>query len=132
MIEVTGSCHCGAVQFTVRVPQQITVSRCNCSICSACGFLHYIVPATRFELKRGEDVLTEYRFNTGQARHLFCSRCGVKSFYVPRSNPDGYSLNANCVNWPDTVEIVEENFDGLNWEENAQRLKHFSEDIGGN
>ena len=77
-------------------------------------------------------MLTEYRFNTGQARHLFCSRCGVKSYYVPRSNPDGFSINANCVIWPDTVEIVEENFDGLNWEENAHRLKHFSEDIAGN
>jgi hypothetical protein len=131
MIDVAGSCHCGAVQFTVRVPQQIVVSKCNCSICSACGFLHYIVPGNRFTLTTGGEVLTEYRFNTRQARHLFCSHCGVKAFYVPRSNPDGYSINANCVNWPDSVEITEEIFDGLNWEENAHRLKHLSEDTAG-
>ena len=58
------------------------------------GYLHLIVPRSRFRLLRGAQELTEYRFNTGSARHLFCRRCGVKSFYVPRSNPDGYSVNA--------------------------------------
>lgn len=129
MITVTGSCHCGAVQFNVRVPDRIVVSRCNCSICTACGFLHCIVPASRFELLAGTEALTEYRFNTGQARHLFCNRCGVKSFYVPRSNPDGYSINANCVVWPESVEITEEQFDGRNWEDNVHKLKGLSEDL---
>jgi len=50
--------------------------------------------------------LSEYRFNTGTARHLFCRRCGVKSFYVPRSNPDGYSVNVRCLD-PATIEHVE-------------------------
>ena len=53
------------------------------------GFQHLIVPGSRFRLLAGADALTEYTFNTGVARHLFCRRCGVKSFYVPRSNPDG-------------------------------------------
>ncbi len=128
MINVAGSCHCGAVQFSVLVPDRIVVSKCNCSICSACGFLHHIVPASRFQLLSGSEILTEYRFNTGKAKHLFCSCCGVKSFYVPRSNPDGYSVNANCVVWPDSVEIIEENFDGRNWEENAHTLKHRTEE----
>ncbi len=61
------------------------------------GYLHLIVPRSRFRLLRGAQELTEYRFNTGSARHLFCRRCGVKSFYVPRSNPDGYSVNARCL-----------------------------------
>lgn len=80
MIDVMGSCHCGAVSFTVKVPRKITVQKCNCSICTACGFVHYIVSASRFQLNSGAEVLTEYRFNTGQAKHLFCSICGVKSF----------------------------------------------------
>jgi hypothetical protein len=102
----TGGCHCGAVKFEVDAPARIVASDCNCSICRMSGFLHLIVPRSRFRLLQGADQLTEYKFNTGTARHLFCSRCGVKSFYVPRSNPDGYSVNVHCLD-PDTVEQVE-------------------------
>lgn len=127
MLDVNGGCHCGAVKFTVQVPESIVVQRCNCSICSATGFVHYIVPAERFQLTSGLQLLTEYRFNTGQAKHLFCSVCGVKSFYVPRSNPDGYSVNVHCVDWPDSISIKVEDFDGKNWEANAGSLQHLSE-----
>jgi len=70
------------------------------------GFLHLIVPRSRFHLLQGADELTEYKFNTGTARHLFCSRCGIKSFYVPRSNPDGYSVNVRCLD-ARTIEHIE-------------------------
>ena len=106
-----GGCHCGAVAFEVDAPARLTVSECNCSICRMSGFLHLIVPRSRFRLLRGEDTLTEYRFNTGSARHLFCSRCGVKSFYVPRSNPDGYSVNLRCLDRSTVAEVVMESFD---------------------
>jgi hypothetical protein len=102
----SGGCHCGAVAFEVEAPARIVASDCNCSICRMSGFLHLIVPRSRFRLLQGADQLTEYKFNTGTARHLFCSRCGVKSFYVPRSNPDGYSVNVHCLN-PGTIEQVE-------------------------
>jgi hypothetical protein len=101
-----GGCHCGAIAFEVEAPARIVASDCNCSICRMSGFLHLIVPRSRFRLLQGADQLTEYKFNTGTARHLFCSRCGVKSFYVPRSNPDGYSVNVHCLN-PGTIEQVE-------------------------
>ena len=78
-----GSCHCGAVAFDVLVPDEITVRECNCSICARSGYIHLIVPASDFRLLKGEDSLTEYRFNTGVARHLFCRVCGIKPFYVP-------------------------------------------------
>jgi hypothetical protein len=93
----TGGCHCGAVRFEVDAPEVAEVLDCNCTICRMTGFLHLIAPAERFRLLRGDDVLVDYRFNTGTARHLFCSRCGVKSFYVPRSHPDGFSVNARCL-----------------------------------
>jgi len=122
-----GGCHCGAVRFKVRAAANITASRCNCSICSMIGFLHLIVPAADFQLLTDKDAISEYRFNTGTARHLFCKTCGVKSFYVPRSNPDGYSINVNCL-VPGTVQSIEiEEFDGQNWEQNAASLKHLSE-----
>ena len=108
MSQVThrGGCHCGAVAFEVDAPARLTVSDCNCSICRMSGYQHLIVPRARFRLLSGADSLSEYRFNTGTARHLFCRHCGVKSFYVPRSNPNGYSVNARCLD-PATIEHVE-------------------------
>lgn len=92
-----GGCHCRRVRFEVQAPAQLEVLDCNCSICRMSGFLHLIVPAARFRLVSGADDLAEYTFNTGSARHLFCRHCGVKSFYVPRSHPDGFDVNARCL-----------------------------------
>lgn len=100
-----GGCHCGAVAFEVEAPADLEVLECNCSICTMSGFLHLIVPASRFRLLHGERAVTTYKFNTGVAQHLFCRRCGVKSFYIPRSNPDGYSVNLRCLA-RDTVRSV--------------------------
>jgi len=121
-----GGCHCGDVAFEVEAPPELTVQECNCSICSMTGFLHLIVPASRFRLLRGTESLESYTFNTGTARHLFCRRCGIKSFYVPRSNPDGFSVNARCLD-PATIESVTiEPFDGRHWEDSAGALRHLS------
>ena len=118
-----GGCHCGAVRFEIDAPARLVADRCNCSICAMTGFLHVIVPAERFRLLSGGDSLTEYRFNTGVARHLFCRSCGVKSFYAPRSHPEGISVNLNCLD-PDTVEAVEiHEFDGRNWEDSIAALR---------
>lgn len=121
-----GGCHCGAVRFEVDAPARLLVHECNCSICAMTGFQHLIVPRSRFRLLHGGETLAEYTFNTGVARHLFCRRCGVKSFYVPRSNPDGYSVNARCLE-PGTIEsLALEPFDGRNWEANAEALRELS------
>ncbi len=122
LVRHRGGCHCGVVSFEVLAHADLEVHECNCSICSATAYLHLIVPAERFRLLSGGDCLTEYRFNTGVARHLFCRVCGVKSFYVPRSNPDGYSVNVRCLD-PGTVNSCRiEPFDGQNWEACAHQL----------
>ena len=92
-----GSCHCGAVKFEADLDLTQNSYRCNCSICRMTGFLHLIVPVARFRITAGEAQLAEYRFNTGTARHFFCAVCGVKPFYVPRSHPDGWDVNARCL-----------------------------------
>jgi hypothetical protein len=122
-----GGCHCGAVAFEVEAPADLVAHDCNCSICARAGFLHVIVPRAHFRLLRGEDALAEYRFGTGVARHLFCRRCGIKSFYVPRSNPDGYSVNARCLGRDTVASLRVEPFDGRNWEASAGALRHLSE-----
>jgi hypothetical protein len=115
MHKCTGGCHCGKVKFQFELPSSVIVHRCNCSICRKSGFLHLIVPAGRFRLLSGDGELSEYRFHTGVARHLFCSTCGIKSFYIPRSHPDSFSVNLNCIDLPETVAVTIEDFDGRNW-----------------
>ena len=116
MVTHTGGCHCGRVRFEIIAPRSVRVSECNCSICSKAGYLHLIVPADRFKLLSGSDDLTTYTFNTGTAKHLFCSVCGIKSFYVPRSHPDGFSVNARCID-PGTIDgMTITHTDGRNWE----------------
>ena len=116
LISLSGGCHCGAVRFEIEVPSRIVAHECNCSICRRGGYLHVIVPASRFRLVAGADDLTHYRFNTGVADHQFCRTCGIKSFYVPRSNPDSYSINLNCLDRGAFAEIRVEPFDGEHWE----------------
>lgn len=118
-----GSCHCGAVMFEVEARDPLTVEDCNCSICTKTGFLHLIVPLSKFKLLAGSDQLASYTFNTKIAKHTFCKVCGVKPFYTPRSNPDGIDVNVRCLNPPPkSINIVK--FDGQNWEQNAYKLAH--------
>src|SRR5438270_13924669 len=110
---VQGGCHCGAVRFEAEVPEPpVAALNCNCSVCRMTGFLHVMVPHERFELPTGRDVLSNYRFGTGAAEHLFCRTCGVKSFYQPRSHADPGSVNANRLDAPDQLAI--ERVDGRN------------------
>lgn len=112
----TGGCHCGRVRFEVRAPAQIDVTDCNCSMCTKAGYLHLIVPKDRFRLLSGGDALTTYQFNTGTAKHLFCRVCGIKSFYVPRSHPDAFSVNVRCLDEGTVASMNVVKKDGRNWE----------------
>lgn len=122
-----GGCHCGRVRFEVDASARIEALQCNCSICRMTGFLHLIVPAHRFRLLQGKDDLTEYTFNTGVAKHRFCRVCGVKSFYVPRSHPDGIDVNVHCLESGtiETVSVIL--FDDANREANMQKIAHLSQ-----
>ena len=118
----SGGCHCGRVRFEIEILDKIDVHRCNCSICRKSGYLHLIVSADRFSLLKGKNSLVEYQFHTGVARHLFCGTCGIKSFYVPRSHPESFSVNLNCLELPEDIELSIEDFDGRNWSENRSKI----------
>ena len=121
-----GGCHCGRVRFEVDAPAVIEALDCNCTICRMSGYLHLIVPATRFRLLAGADALTEYTFNTGIAKHRFCAHCGIKSFYVPRSNPDGFDVNGRCLD-PATIERIDVTpFDDTRRAESEAAIAHLS------
>jgi hypothetical protein len=122
MVTHEGGCHCGRVRFEVTAPARLEVADCNCSICTKSGYLHLIVGKERFVLLSGGDALTTYTFNTGVAKHYFCSHCGVKSFYIPRSHPDGVSVNARCIDSGSVESMTVTPFDGRHWEDARAHL----------
>ena len=109
-----GGCHCGAVRFEVEAPERFTALDCNCSLCSMTGFLHLIVPASKFRLLKGEGNLTTYTFNTGVAQHRFCKTCGIKSF-ARGTGPQGQEMiavNARCLAGVDPAKLTVKHVDG--------------------
>ncbi len=117
-----GGCHCRRVSWEVEAPALLQTHTCNCSICTPYNYQHLIVPKSRFTLLTGESDLSCYNFGSGIAQHFFCGHCGVKSFYVPRSNPNGVSINVRCIDSQTITGIEDRAFDGQNWEQNAGAL----------
>lgn len=117
MVVHNGGCHCKKVRWNVRAPSIVVAWQCNCSDCSMRGNTHFIVPSERFELfEDSKQFLTTYTFGTHTAKHTFCKVCGITSFYIPRSNPDGIAVTFRCVD-PGTLTHVEiKQFDGKFWE----------------
>ena len=128
MVIHKGGCHCGKVKFEVEAPEILAVSECNCSICSKSGYLHLIVAKSKFHMISGKENLQTYTFDTHEAKHLFCKTCGIKSFYIPRSHPDGISVNVRCLDDSTIDGMNIEQFDGKNWEDNIHKLKKLSDD----
>ncbi|KAM6571984.1 uncharacterized protein LOC115698792 [Cannabis sativa] len=117
LVRHNGGCHCRNVKWRVEAPKRVVAWDCNCSDCYMRGNTHFIVPAKRFELLGDSNqFLTTYTFGTHTAKHTFCKVCGITSFYIPRSNPDGVAVTFKCVD-PGTllhVEVI--SHDGKNWE----------------
>ncbi|KAJ2547566.1 hypothetical protein EV175_005168 [Coemansia sp. RSA 1933] len=109
-------------------PSELRIDECNCSVCIMKGFQHLIVPKSRFTLLTGEDNMTTYTFNTHIAKHFFCKTCGVQSYYIPRSNPDGYSINFRCLDKTNVTKFEIEPLDGQNWEQVAGKLVNLSKE----
>ncbi|CAH3842567.1 TPA: GFA family protein [Klebsiella oxytoca] len=96
--KLSAQCHCGAVAFTVELSDGFnTARRCNCSFCRMRGAVTVSAPLSGIDILRGREKLTEYRFNTGEAAHFFCSVCGIYTFHQRRSNPQQYGVNVACI-----------------------------------
>ncbi len=79
MQTLNGSCHCGAIAYTVEVDPATAIT-CNCSICTRLGAVWAFTPATKFKLIKGEGELGDYQFNKHVAHHRYCPSCGIESF----------------------------------------------------
>jgi hypothetical protein len=92
------ACHCKAVQFEVTLTDGLnTARRCNCSFCRMRGAVAVSADLDGIKILSGADVLKEYRFNTGTAKHYFCGRCGIYTHHQRRSNPNQFGVNVACL-----------------------------------
>lgn len=92
------ACHCGAVRFTLRLTDEFkTIRRCSCSYCRMRGAVAVSAQLPDIEFLQGEDKLTLYRFNTGTAKHYFCSVCGIYTHHQRRSDPSQFGINVACI-----------------------------------
>jgi hypothetical protein len=110
----TGSCHCGAVRYTVEADLSEPVMDCNCSMCGRTGTLLSFVPIDKFTLEQGSDSLTDYQFNKHRIHHLFCKVCGIKSF-ARGTGPGGKEMaavNVRCLAGVDPSKLEVKHFDG--------------------
>ncbi|XP_006101464.2 centromere protein V [Myotis lucifugus] len=123
LVKHTGGCHCGAVRFEVWASADLHIFDCNCSVCKKKQNRHFIVPASRFKLLKGAESITTYTFNTHKAQHTFCKRCGVQSFYTPRSNPGGFGIAPHCLDEGTVRSMVIEEFNGSDWEKAMKEHK---------
>jgi len=106
-----GSCHCGKVQFEIQSTLEPS-NRCNCSLCQRRGAVMTRVPADRFRLLAGEEVLSLYQFNTRVAKHYFCKACGIYTFHRPRVAPELYGVNVGCLEGVDPFSLKVGGIDG--------------------
>jgi hypothetical protein len=135
--EFIARCHCGNVQGRFRCnADKIYALDCNCSDCDMRKNVHTVVPAADFTIldePSYEDATTLYQWGTKTAVRRFCKTCGVLPWYIARSNPDGYAITLQCVDWTadgkkaPVVVIVK--FDGVHWEESFKALNDDSQEV---
>jgi hypothetical protein len=108
-----GGCHCGAVRYRVSLALDQAIT-CNCSICSKTGTMLSFTPATRFTLLSGDETLTDYQFGKKRLHHLFCNRCGIRSFArgTGRDGAPMVAVNVRCLDGVELEQVPTKQYDG--------------------
>ncbi|MGC4094103.1 MAG: GFA family protein [Polyangiaceae bacterium] len=111
-----GSCHCGDVKFEVDLDLSGGVISCNCSMCGRAGALLTFAPPTQFTLLAGDDATRDYQFNKHVIHHLFCTKCGIKSYSwgTDKQGNKQYAINVRCLDGVDPDSLKINKWDGKN------------------
>ena len=108
MTTYKGSCHCGRVGFEVNTIEPLgPYFRCNCTLCSRKGAVMGQAARKALQVTRGQESLSRYCWNTGEAEHYFCKNCGVYTHHVMRGATDYVGVNMACVEGFDVYAIEE-------------------------
>ena len=98
-------CHCGKIEAEINIKNLGKILRCNCSLCKRKGAIMTLVKNEDFNITKGKDQITLYKFHTKIANHYFCKSCGVYTQHNPRSNPAMTGVNLGCIDEIDTFEL---------------------------
>lgn len=109
-----GHCHCGSVQFTFQSPEVDRAIRCNCSMCARKGaaMLSHTLAPDALQINDNDGTLSEYQFGSFEAKHFFCSRCGIYTFHQTKRALGQYRVNLACIDEIDALALPVEVFDG--------------------
>lgn len=109
-------CHCGAVEMLLDLHDGLQdVRRCDCSLCRRRGAIAASIPLSGIKIVKGKAHLKLYQFNTMEAKHYFCSECGIYTHHQRRSNPQQYGFNVACLEGINPLKIENvPTYDGVN------------------
>lgn len=110
------TCHCGSVEIELHLPNGVEdIRRCDCSLCRRRGAIVASVPLSGIKIIKGEEKLKLYQFNTKEAKHYFCSECGIYTHHQRRSNPSQYGFNVACLEGVNPLKVSGiPTYDGVN------------------
>jgi hypothetical protein len=114
LTQYQGTCHCGAVKFTVEMSPPTKAFACNCSICSRVGWLLAFAKEGTFGVHHGDDAVIDYQFGKKKIHHVFCKTCGVRA-YSRGTDKEGkatMAVNLRCIAGIDATALPVETFDG--------------------
>ncbi len=101
---VEGTCLCGGVRFTVRLPT-LFCGHCHCTMCQRAHGAGYVtwfgVPPEALSFSSGEDMLVRYA-SSDHGERRFCSRCGSTLFCL--STPHPYHVDMVLANMYAAIE----------------------------
>jgi len=99
MTTTKATCHCGAVELRLGLPESglSGAQRCDCSFCRRRAAPNISVPLDALEVVKGTDSLTLYQWGTKTAEHYFCRACGIYTHHRRRSNPNEFGVNLGCI-----------------------------------
>ena len=106
-----GSCHCKAIEFNIQSDLE-KIIQCNCSICIRRNAKMIMVPKENFQLIKGEENLSLYKFNSKIAKHFFCKICGIYTHHNRKSDPSSMGVNLGCMDELDQMSFEVIQFDG--------------------
>lgn len=121
MTTYQGSCHCGAMKFSVDLDLTKGGSRCNCSICQRTSAFTQMTKPADFHLAGDEAALGAYAFGGKTGTRYFCKTCGIHGYgrgYLEQVGGAYVSVNLNCLEGVDPSALAVGYWDGRhdNWQ----------------